>query len=277
MRTGPFSKPEVITRLNASYVPVYTVNEDYTEQGNVSKEERLELHRIRRETLEMGKSSGTVHVYLLTPEGKVIDSMHVANAAKTKNLLEMMDRTSTSLATKPGKPLIEPTPQSVAPSSPTASLILHLTSRPLSGAGSWDGISENWIVYSADEVKQLFPKSNLTVGETWMPDTKLMERLLLHFYPVTENNDVTKNKIQEQSVTASVLSVAGGIVKVRLEGRLVMEHWFYHKPDGKTVDCTFAGYLEYEPKRRKIRTFQIATEQAKYGGGTFGVAVRSHP
>ena len=42
MRTGPFSSPEVIEKLNASFVPVYGVNEDYRENGSAPKEEKAE-------------------------------------------------------------------------------------------------------------------------------------------------------------------------------------------------------------------------------------------
>ena len=49
MRTGPFSSTEVISRLNASFVPVYAVNEDYRAGGSASKEEEAEYNRIRKE------------------------------------------------------------------------------------------------------------------------------------------------------------------------------------------------------------------------------------
>ena len=45
MRTGPFSQSEVINRLNAYFVPVYVVNEDYRENGPAPKEERAEMDR----------------------------------------------------------------------------------------------------------------------------------------------------------------------------------------------------------------------------------------
>jgi hypothetical protein len=43
------------------------------------------------------------------------------------------------------------------------------------------------------------------------------------------------------------------------------------------VVASFTGYVDYEPVTRKVRTFRLATREATYGGGTFGVAVRSAP
>jgi hypothetical protein len=56
-----------------------------------------------------------------------------------------------------------------------------------------------------------------------------------------------------------------------------MKHSFYHREDGKEVVAGLVGYLEFEPARRHIRRLRLVTEEARYGGGTFGVAIRSVP
>ena len=62
MRTGPFSSLEVIDRLNAKFVPVYAVNEDYRTGGPAPKEERAEYTRIYREALGKKFSAGSVNL-----------------------------------------------------------------------------------------------------------------------------------------------------------------------------------------------------------------------
>jgi hypothetical protein len=277
MRTGPFSDSKVIERLNAHFVPVYAVNEDYRGAGPAPPEERAEHRRIYREALAAKMSAGTVHVYLLEPGGKVLATLHVAEAARTEKLLRLLDQTVARLKVPAGKPVVAPCPQSAAPPAPPGGLVLHLTARPLTGGGSWRGVSENWVVYDAKEVARLLPAGAVRAGQSWRPDAKLAARLLTHFYPVTENNDVAKNRIEEQSLEATVLSVSGGVVRARLDGRLRMRHNFYHKEDGKVVVASFAGYLDYEPATGKVRAWRLATREATYGGGTFGVAVRSAP
>jgi hypothetical protein len=275
MRTGPFSSTAVIDRLNASFVPVYAVNEDYTGDGVAPEEEKAEYQRIYREALAKKSSAGTVHVYVVNPKGEVVSTRHVADAAKTKELIAFLDEMTAQLGTRPGKPLVEPKAQSAPPEHPKGSLVLHLAARGLGGGVSWDGTAENWVVYKPDEAKKLLPAGKVAAGTTWEPDAKLAARLLVYVYPVTENNDPKKNEIREQVLTGKVLAVKDGVATARLDGRLVMRHDFYHKPDGQVVETGLLGYIEFEPATGAIRSLRLATDGATYGGGKFGVAVRS--
>jgi hypothetical protein len=277
MRTGPFSRSDIIRRLNAYFVPVYAVNEDYRGSGAAGAEERAEYRRIYREALAAKFSTGTVHVYLLDPSGKVVGTSHVAEASRGDNLLRLLDRTVERLKVPAGKPIVAPAPQSVPPPAPAGSLVLHLTARPLTAGGSWRGVSENWITYRPEEVARLLPAGTPRVGQTWELDAGLAVRLLTHVYPVTENNDVRKNKIEEGTLKATVLSVKDGVVRARLDGRLRMQHSFYHRPDGNVVVARLAGYVDFEPGRARVRALRLATVSASYGRGTFGVGVRSVP
>lgn len=277
MRTGPFSSTTVIERLNAHFVPVYVVNEDYADDGPAPPEEKAERNRIYRESLAAGMSTGTVHVYIIDPEGRPMATLHVAEAAKTKTLLALLDRVIAELKVAAGEPLVAPRPQSSPPQHEPGSLVLHLAARGLDGRGSWDGTAENWIVYTPAEVERLLPAVPLEPGLTWNPDARLVERLLRYVYPVTENNDPAKNEIEQQKLTARVLSVEEAVCRVRLDGRLRMRHDFYHKPDGKVVEASLVGLLEFDPRTRRIERLQVVTREATYAGGTFGVAVRAEP
>jgi hypothetical protein len=276
MRTGPFSSTRVIERLNAHFVPVYVVNEDYADDGPAPAEEKAERNRIYRESLAAGMSTGTVHVYITNSEGRPLATLHVAEAAKTRTLLALLDRVIGELQVAAGEPLTPPRPQSSPPPHEAGSLVLHLAARGLNGGGSWDGTAENWVIYTPDEVDRLLP-ATAEPGLTWTPDARLIERLLRYIYPVTENNDPAKNEIEHQQLTARVLSLQDGVCRARLDGRLRMRHDFYHKPDGKIVETGLVGYLEFDPRTRRIERLQLVTHEATYGGGTFGVAVRSEP
>src|SRR5436305_14499670 len=147
MRTGPFSRPAVIDRLNASFVPVYAVNEDYRDGGAAPAEERAEYRRVYKEALAKKFSAGTVHVYVLDPKGEVVGTRHVADAAKTKELIAFLDGVTAKLGTKAGKPVAEPKPQSAPPDHPKAALVLHLAARGLGGGGSWGGRAADGVVH----------------------------------------------------------------------------------------------------------------------------------
>jgi hypothetical protein len=274
MRTGPFSDTRVIERLNAYFVPVYVVNEDYAPDGPAPAEEKAERDRIYRAALAAGMSTGTVHVYVVAPEGQPLGTLHVAHAARTERLLELLDGVVAELGLKPGEPLAAPRPQSVPRGHEPGSLVLHLVARGLGGGGSWDGTAENWIVYSPEEAALWLPSGELAEGRSWQIEPRLAARLLVHMYPVTENNDVTKNTIEAGELRARVVQVGAQRVLVRLDGRLQMRHDFYHQPDGNLVETDLVGYLEVERSSGCLAGLRLVTHNGRYGGGRFGVAIR---
>ena len=107
-------------------------------------------------------------------------------------------------------------------------------------------------------------------------DRAVTAKILTHFYPSTENNDVSTNRLDEQSLKATVLSIQDGVVRARLDGRMKMKHPFYHRDDDNFVEATIVGILDFEPGK-KIRSLQLATVTATYGRTAFGVVVRSLP
>jgi len=277
-------------------VPVYVSNEDYRASGSASADEKSEYQRLYREALQAKLSTGTVHAYVLTSDGHPLDSLHVADASKVELLTAMLERAVEKLKPAEGKPVIAPRAQAAPPTCEDGGLVLHLTSRYLRKQGSelvplgeqaglgqsrnasWSAYAaENWIVFTRDECSRLFPAANLRAGSTWSLDRDLLARLLNHFYPATENNDVAKNRIGEQDARATVLSLEQGVVRVRLDGSLRMKHPFYHKDDENTVSATFVGYLDVDVKSQRVRTFRLATDRATYGTPTnprdFGVVV----
>jgi hypothetical protein len=100
----------VISLLNRYFVPVYASNEDYRGDGSAPPDERKERDRIWREAGAAKLSTGTVHAYVTGPDGHILDSRHVAEAAKVDSLTEMLEKAVEKLKTKEGKPLVEPAP-----------------------------------------------------------------------------------------------------------------------------------------------------------------------
>ena len=241
----------------------------------------MERTRIYQEAAKARLSTGTVHVYVLTPDGQPLDSLHIATAAKTDRLIELLERTIQKLKVAPGKPLIKPVAQSLAPKSTPSSLILHLTARSLDGRGSWGEFPvENWILLDRAQWTKFLPAGEAEVGSSWEVEPEVAARLLRYFYPATENNDPAKNRIERLSLKATIVSMTGGragIARARIEGSLKMKHSFYHRDDDNVVEATVVGFMDFEPGKRRIRSLRMVTDKATYNGGTFGVAVRSVP
>ncbi len=291
MRASSLSNKKVIELLNAHFVPVYVSNEDYRPGGPAPADERGHKDRIYREALAAKLSTGTVHAYVLTPDGRPIDSLHVANAAKPANTIAMLERAVQKLNVPAGKPLIKPTPGAAAPTAEKDALVLHLTARVLKGGGWGEFPAENWIVLGKDQWPKFLPSASPVgqssspvgqasvpaVGTSWEIDPRVAAVIMNHVYPATENNDISKNQIEHQELKATLLSIKDDNAHARLDGRLKMKHWFYHKDDGNTVDATLVGYLDFAVDRSKIISLRLVTEKASYNNGTFGVAVRSVP
>lgn len=150
--------------------------------------------------------------------------------------------------------------------------------------GSWHGLpSEDWIVLERDEWTRLLPTGRVTAGDMWHFEQKLVDTLLTRFYPTTELNDLSKNRIDERSLSATVLAVEQDRVRARIDGRLKMKHPFYpNRDDNNFVEAAIVGVVEFEQSTPKIHKLQIVTQKATYGGqanGTqpFGVAVHNVP
>jgi hypothetical protein len=275
MRAGPLSNTKVIELLNGCFVPVYTVNEEYTRDGIAPAEEKAAREHIFREGHAAKKSVGSVHVYVLRPDGTLLDTLHVAEAAKVKKLIALLERTAAELKVAKGAPVVPPSTQSPKPVCQPGELALHLTARSIDGRGAWNDFPvENWIILDANDA--LLPaKGEVAVGRSWNIPAPVATKLLTHFYPATENNDVAKNRFENLALSGTIVSLEKDVARARIEGAMKMAHSFYHKEDGKTVEATIIGYLDFEPGSGKVRTTQIVTERATYGGGNFAVAVRS--
>src|ERR1043166_2320888 len=135
MRASSLSNEKVIDLLNHFFVPVYLSNEDFAKGGCAPAEERQELQRIFRETLQAKRSAGTVHVYVLASDGKSADSMHVAQAYKVEKLTPMLEAAVARDKLTAGRTLFPPSAQSRRPKSAADALVLHLVARNVANVG----------------------------------------------------------------------------------------------------------------------------------------------
>jgi hypothetical protein len=267
-------------------------NEDLGKDGNASAEVKKEIRRIYLETLNAKMSAGSVHVYLLHPNGRPVGSQHVAQASKVEELTTLLENTIAQLKVPVGETLVPAAPQSACPKCAPGGLVLHLVARnvtrkngqdeihrPVLGetrSGNWGAYpAEDWIVLSKAECARLLPGAPIRTGTSWQPDKEVAGRILKHCYPSSENNDIATNRIDRQELTGTVLSVKDGIARARLEGKLRMKHPFYHRDDGNFVDASLLGFVEFEVGSGRIVTWQLVTTEATYGRIRFGVALRN--
>jgi hypothetical protein len=277
MRAGPLSSPEVIDLLNGAFVAVFAVNEEYRDDGPAAAEEKAEYRRIYREALAAGLSAGTVHAYVVDPDGHPIDSLHVADATRPDRLAGMLERVMGARRLSRGPTLVRPRSLSAPPTGSAGSLVLHLTAR---GHGSsWDGFpSEDWIVLGPGQIEGLLPADSIRAGAAWDVGEDIATAILTHFYPQTENNDVSTHRFERRTLHGTIESVEGETARARLDGQVRMTHRFYPgREDRNMVDATVVGYIDFEPATSRVIRLRLVTDGASYGKGTMDVAVRSLP
>jgi hypothetical protein len=263
--------------LNGYYVPVYVSNDEGEDHAPAPATEKALRRRIMFEAKKSGLMAGTVCAFLLGPDGKVIDACRAPFSSDTKHMKELLEGTAKKTGTKKGETLIAPKPQSAPPTAKKDALTLHLTARWLPGGGSWKRLpSEDWIVLERAEWTKWLPTTEAKIGNSWELDKEVAASLLKHVYPPTENNDLSTNRIEKQTMKATVVSVKDGIVRARIDGSLKMKHWAGPmRDDNFFVDATFVGFMDFEPAKNRIMSMQVVTDKASYFRGDFGVAVRS--
>jgi hypothetical protein len=319
MRASSLSNPDIIEILNRYFVPVHVDGVYVNKNPSIDAAEKAayrgvfeKFHNANKENQGKDKpkfSVGSVHAYILTSDGRPVDSLHVADAAKPARLLEMLEKAKDKLQLVRGEPLTKLTPQSPPPKTEADAVLLHLTSRYLvrkgdtrarkgidddlvplvatglgKGQGGWHSLpSEDWIMLTRADWMKLLPSEKVVVGKSWDLEPKTAAKILIRCYPTTELNDLSENRIDLQMLKATVISIDSSVVRARLEGKLKMKHAFYpRRDDNNFVEAMFVGIMEFEVSPRRLRSLRLVTEQATYGGNVngshpFGIAVRSLP
>ena len=280
MRAGPLSNDTVIDTLNRYFVPVFVSNEDYEKAGGASPAEKKEYSRLFDEFLEKKLPCGTVHVYLIDPDGHALESMHVANASNTDKLTAMLRRCIDRLGTPSGDPLVKPRDTSIAPPGPAGSVVLHLVSRGENTGphgGSWREFpAENWIVLSADQAQALLPTDKPMPGMSYEVNVATATKILQYFYPQSEDpTDSPWTKVDSEALKATILSTDHGTATARLEGSVHLQRNFYPgKYSPERMTATVLGFTQWQLRTRRITSFKLVTDDAKKDNEPYAVAVR---
>jgi hypothetical protein len=277
VRAGPLSDAKVIALLNSYFVPVAVPTDDYVEGGTAPETEREAIKQILGKTWVANNSIS----YVVAPDGRVIGThLNSSGASATQRVTDLLEASIQKLQTVAGQPLVKPAALSQTPplAKPDA-LVLHLTARSLPGKGAWGRLpAEDWIVLDRADWSKLLGPDKVAVGTTWDLDPTAAAKFLVHFYPSSPNWDITQNRIEKQSLKATVQSLEGGVARVQIEGELRMKHHFLSlKDDSRFVEAGVVGFIDFEPEGRKIRLVRLVTDKATYAGSDFGVALRSVP
>ena len=245
---------------------MFTSNEDYYgDTATVPKEERAELERLHREGQAAKKSTGSVHTWLLSPDGKVADTQHVAEAAKTGKLLAALEAMKSKYSATAGKPLVAPAALSRPRAVPAGGGAVHITARR-EGRGSWGEFpGENWPLFTAEEWRTFTTvPAGKRPGDTWQLDAALSRRILNHFHPQTADcSDKDRNTLEVATLTAA-LQPDGSL---RLAGRVLLHRAFYPgRKDLTECSASLEGFV------RDGRLVLVTLDDARFAKEKFFAA-----
>lgn len=277
MRAGPLSDSKIINILNSYFVPVMLSTEDVFLATENRKEAIASYHSMFNEFSRAGKPVGSVHVYLFSPDGKPLDAISVGPACELETLTAFLKKNIQAVGVQPGPTLIAPKPLSAPPKLGRGFVSLHLTVRG-DAVGDWrQHPAENWIQLDPSEQKQLLGNPAAPLGASWKLDTLLTRKLLMNFYPATEDTN-TKNDRNQYEITEIVcrrITGPGGAPIVRMDGKLRMKR--ATQPTGRDVRDLYAylaGYIKYDIKTAEILDFKLATQEAVFGEEGFSAGMR---
>jgi RNA polymerase sigma factor (sigma-70 family) len=295
LRAGALSNDRAIALLNRGFVCVHLNTRDYGSEGRASAEEKAELERVRRQAAVPAPEEKNHRVYLLDADGRPIECREACKTTAIDTLVPLLERLVAQDRTPNAGPVVAPTAQSRPPQAAPDALVVHLTARYLERQG--DGLvplqkalgrganyfmkglpGENWIVLDAGQAARLLPPTGAARGDSWEINREVSALIFRPMYPPTEDNDLSRNRIDEATLKATIVAVRGNRVRARLEGRLTMKHRFDPvRDDKKFVRAELEGFLDYEPDGMRVRSLQLVSTRATYGKAEFGIAVRSLP
>jgi len=281
MRAVTLADDKVRELLNGYTVPCYASNDEFDpkKRRKLSQEDLdIWMSKIHAATLNAGFDSGNVCVYILSPDGKPVDGIIVAQACQPNVLIPRLEAAIKKHNVKKGDPLIKPALLSNPPKVKEDSRVAHLVARCTERA--WMPTpAENCIVFDPEKQKKLLPGGNEKVGASWEIDKDVALEILCRFLPNIENTHFRIDRFKSHSLKATVVSIEKGTARARVEGSFEFKHDFYPgRPEtANTSEGNVVGYIDFDPAQRNLKSLKLLAPAAKYGDMRFTVAVSSEP
>ncbi len=264
MRTSSFSNAEVVSTVSQYFVPVWLSNDDYG-QAKKPQAERDELTRIKQITTKKKLVNGDVNVFLVDPEGDVIDTLIVAKAMEPQNLLPLLKKVVTEKGLKnrdPASVTASAAPSVAVPASTQpGGILLHVFTRYLPPGEQ--GNTDDFVELTTEDYSSLVPRAEAKVGDVWDIAKAVTDKVFPFCFPAVCHYDAKASKIKDANLKATVTAVTSSEVQITLTGNLDMDHSRDGNIDGR-VTAKLLGLVRYDTTKKSITSIQIASQDAEY-------------
>lgn len=279
MRAGPLSDDKIIRLINSYYVPFYLNFADYFQPGEtgVAQQDKALFHKMIDGFQKIGASTGTVHVYVSSPDFQPLGSLHVAEAIKPEVLKPFLNDFVVKQNILAAEPVFAPRPQSVPPPASKGSLILHVFIRGIEIVPEFP--HENWVVLSPNDIARLLPANAMQAGTSWMLDMGVASKFGEWLHPTLDwlvNEPLYQTRIDTLDIRATTLPSSGEYSVAKLEGKIAMARPAYGYTGPKAyVTANLMGYMRFNSSH--IVSFELAVKDAFYYEKEFEGFVESAP
>lgn len=262
MRASSLSDRTVVELLSKYFIPVWLSTDDH-DLVPKEKAEADEYVRYRKLAHARGLTAGNVQIYLILPDGELLTTLHVAEAAKSDTLRRLLQKTVTDYKIEPRREV--PRPAGVRPRLRPREedrAEFHVVARYL-GPRATSGLGENWVELSGEECAAFVPRETKK-DFSWEVPAATANKLYGYFFPPGPNYQAGNGKIEESSLTARVAAVEEGRALVLLRGRLTMQHRIGGKETDGDVRARVSGYALIDTKARRLTELALVTDDAEF-------------
>jgi hypothetical protein len=262
MRVSSLSDERIIRLLSRSFVSVW-LSRDHYQMAAPAKAERAELDRLDRERGKRKMPGGTVCVFAVAADGRLLATLAVHQASKPENLLAFLEKIVADQRPAPrpaggGGPAVAPLPRPVPPGKLRLSIWARYTGGPNRGFGS-DSLDLDKAEWSA-----FVPDGKPRVGASWKVDEKVTNKLFQLCYPPGPHYKAADCKVVAGRLDARVVAVSAAEVRIELKGQLALRYPYSGAATDGRVSAKLFGIVRYDRRRGAITSLRLASEEASY-------------
>jgi hypothetical protein len=265
MRASSLSDPEVIGFVAQYFVPLDLGTRSRSKPATAA--ESAERLRIFQAAEKAGLEAGTVCIYVLAPDGAVLESLMVHQAVEKRKLLPVLKRALEKCPVQPRSREAIAASRMASPGLPQLAdrdgLRLRVLTRFL--AEDNGGTAENWAELSAADRAAFAPPAGAKQWQSWDIPAAVANKLYVHCFPPVSDFSSQTSEVRTANLKATLIGVRPGLAQLEFGGSLDMLHREANNalpPSG--VALKIVGVGTYDTARKQLLSLHLISTQATY-------------
>lgn len=263
MRVSSLSDRRVIELISKYFVPAWVSRDFYQIEGD-HRDEEAEILRLDRERRQRGLEGGTVCVFLVAADGRVLATQRVQRACKPDNLLPFLQKTVADRKLKPrAEEAIRASAaktRDVKPKTENGRFI-HIWTRLDTGGNR--GLSNDRVELTAAEWKTFLPPADAKPGTTWRIPEKIGHKLFQYGYPPDPHWMAKDCKVLKGSLKATLAALSEREARIQLAGEMKLSFPHGTAAAGR-ITARLVGTARVDRHKKTLTSLALVSERADY-------------